>query len=41
MISTAAKVRGRRGVQQRLIELATELAAKRPGEEYNLSLIHI
>ena len=36
MISTAAKVRGRRGVQQRLIELATELAAKHPGEEYNL-----
>ena len=30
MISTAAKVRGRRGVQQRLIELATELAAKHP-----------
>lgn len=36
VISTAAKVRGRRGVQQRLIELATELAAKHPGEEYNL-----
>lgn len=36
MISTAAKVRGRRGVQQRLIELATELAANHPGEEYNL-----
>lgn len=36
MISTAAKVRGRRGVQQRLIELATELATKHPGEEYNL-----
>lgn len=36
MISIAAKVRGRRGVQQRLIELATELAAKHPGEEYNL-----
>ena len=37
MISTAAKVRGRRGVQQRLIELATELAAKHPGEEYTWS----
>ena len=36
MISTAAKVRGRRGVQQRLIELATELAASHPGEAYNL-----
>lgn len=36
VIATAAKVRGRRGVQQKLIELALALAEKHPGEEYNL-----
>ena len=36
LISTVAKVRGRRGVQPKLIELATALAADHPGEEYNL-----
>lgn len=36
VIATAAKVRGRRGVQQKLIELALALAEEHPGEEYNL-----
>ena len=36
MISTVAKVRGRRAVQPRLIELAQALVADHPGEAYNL-----
>ena len=36
LITTAAKVRGRRGVQTKLIELATALVADHPGEAYNL-----
>ena len=36
MISTAAKVRGRRAVQPKLLELAQALVAAHPGEAYNL-----
>lgn len=36
MISTVAKVRGRRGVQPKLLELAQALVASRPGAAYNL-----
>ena len=36
MISTVAKVRGRRAVQPRLIELAQALVADHPGQAYNL-----
>lgn len=36
MIATAAKVRGRRGVSPKLIELAEALVTARPGEAYNL-----
>lgn len=36
LISTAAKVRGHRAVQPRLLELAQALVASRPDEAYNL-----
>ena len=36
LISTVAKVRGRRGVQPKLLELAQALVASRPGAAYNL-----
>lgn len=36
MISTAAKVRGRRAVQPKLLELAQALVTAHPGEAYNL-----
>lgn len=36
LISTAAKVRGRRAVQPKLLELAEALVESRPGEAYNL-----
>lgn len=36
VISSVAKVRGRRGVQERLIRLVTDLAEQHPGEKYNL-----
>lgn len=36
LISTAAKVRGRRAVQPKLLELAQALVSSRPGKAYNL-----